>query len=482
MNTYPVNLLLQEKRCLIVGGSRVATRKLERLLISEAAVTVIARRASARIREAAETGEIILIERDFEETDLDGFFLVFAATNDRALNRKIIDASKKRAVICCAADENWRDSSFITPATVSCGDIVIAVSSQGTSCRKTRLIKENLARHISSIENAQLTVIGTDHNCLSLAQREPLHLLGERLERAGEMIRQIWGIHGFALLNTCNRVELITAAHLDDATLKLLKIILGFDKLNDDDFYIKTGHAAFRHLCLTVAGLHSQTPGEKHIAGQFKKACELAEKRGWAGSLLRSLHDHVLQISRLIRTAIAPHLHGIDIEELALEFVKSRHPDLKKLHCAVLGSGETGTRLTALLVNEKLEVCWFYRSEKPSLSQESIKIYPLEKVKKILPEIDIIFTALGGDEAFITAEFAPYLKAGVEIIDLGTPRNVAAVSNAGSISNMDDLKHWHRRKNCDMAKVMKIADETIREQQEVYERFRKSYIDGRKGQ
>jgi glutamyl-tRNA reductase len=359
---------------------------------------------------------------------------------------------------------------------------VIAVSSQGTSCRKTRLIKENLARHITSIENAELTVIGTDHNCLSLTEREPLHLAGKSLEHAGEMIRQIWGIHGFALLNTCNRVELITAAHLDDATLKMLKMILGFDKLNENDFYIKTGHAAFRHLCLTVAGLYSQTPGEKHIAGQFKKACELAEKRGWAGSLMHSLHDHVLQISRMVRNAVAPYLHGIDIEDLALEFVKSRHSNLTKLRCAVLGSGETGTQLTALLANEKLETCWFYRSEKPSCFEDNIRVYPLEKVKEILPDIDIIFTALGGEEAFITAEFAPCLKAGVEIIDLGTPRNVEAVSTAGSISNMDDLKHWHRRKNCDMPKVMKIADETIRKQQDVYERFRKSYIDGRKGQ
>jgi glutamyl-tRNA reductase len=481
MNTYPVNLLLQAKRCLIVGGGRVATRKLERLLISEAAVTVIARRVSTRIREAAETGKIIFIERDFREADLDGFFLAFAATDDRALNRKIIDATAKRAIICCSTDENWRDSSFITPATVSCGDIVIAVSSQGTSCRKTRLIKENLARHITSIENAELTVIGTNHNCLSLAQREPLHLVGERLERAGEMIRQIWGIHGFALLNTCNRVELITAAHLDDATLKMLKMILGFDKLNENDFYIKTDHAAFQHLCLTVAGLYSQTPGEKHIAGQFKRACELAEKRGWAGSLVHSLHDHVLQISRMIRNAVAPHLHGIDIEDLALEFIKSRHPELTKLRCAVLGSGETGTQLTQLLTKEKLEVCWFYRNKKPSLGQDNVTVHALEKLKDILPDIDIIFTALGGEEAFITSEFAPHLKAGVEIIDLGTPRNVAAVSTAGSITNMDDLKHWHRRENCDMPKVMKIADKTIREQQEIYERFRKSYIDGRKG-
>ncbi len=60
MNTYPVNLLLQGKRCLIVGGGRVAARKLKGLLASGAAVTVIARRASGRIREAA---EIIFIER-----------------------------------------------------------------------------------------------------------------------------------------------------------------------------------------------------------------------------------------------------------------------------------------------------------------------------------------------------------------------------------------------------------------------------------
>lgn len=482
MFTYPVNLLLSDRKCLIVGGGKVASRKLERLINSGAQVTVIAPNACSTITEAANAGKISLLKEEFNPDDLNGVHLVFAATADRGVNRQIIQAAENLGIICCAVDENWRNGNFITPASVTRGDITLAVSSQGTSCRKSKLIKDNLARHIACIENAELTVIGTDHEHLPLSEREPLHLVNDRFEKAGAMISQIWGIQGFALLNTCNRVELIAAAHLEPGMMDMLKLMLGLDKLNQDQYYTKTGLEAFSHLCLTVAGLKSQTPGEKHIAGQFKRAFELAEQREWAGALIQSLHDNVLRVSRLIRTATAPLLHGIEIEELAVEYAKSINQHLSEMDCAVLGTGETGSGLVHLLNRHKINATCFYRSNYPNHLTDGGYPKPLTELNKHISDFDVIFCAMSGSEPYLTEEFEPLLKDGVHLIDLGIPRNVSLESDRVQLCNLDDLKHWHRRENCDFEKVIATALKVVEEQREVYERFRKSYIDGRQGQ
>ena len=482
MFTYPVNLILDRRKCLIVGGGKVASRKLGRLMESGALITVITPKASQTIESAAETGKICLIKKEFRPEDLIGFYLVFAATADSELNRQIIQTAGQQGIICCAVDENWSDGSFITPASMTSGDITLAISSQGTACRKSRLIKDNLARHITCIENAELTVIGTDHEHLPLSDREPLHLVDERLEKAGAMISQIWGIQGFVLLNTCNRVELIAAAHTDDGVIDMLKMVLGLNSLKENQYYIKSGFEAFSHLCLTVAGLKSQTPGEKHIAGQFKKAFELAEQREWAGALIQSLHDNVLRVSRLIRNATSPLLHGIDIEELAVDYAKSLPPSFSELKCAVLGTGETGTGLVRLLKQHNVKATCFYRSNIPDQVADSADFKSLTELKEYIHNFDLIYCALGGNEPYLTEKFKPLLKSGAYIIDLGIPRNVSLESERIHICNMEDLKHWHRRANCDLEQVIATAEKVIEEQREVYERFRKSYIDGRQGQ
>jgi len=264
--------------------------------------------------------------------------------------------------------------------------------------------------------------------------------------------------------------------------LDMLKLILGLNTLKEEQYYIKRGFEAFSHLCQTVAGLKSQTPGEKHIAGQFKKAFELAEQREWAGALIQSLHDNVLRVSRLVRTATSPLLHGIDIEELAVDYAESLNRPLSEQKCAVLGTGETGTGLVHLLKQHNVKATCFYRSNIPDQLADCVEVKPLTELKEFIHDFDLIYCALGANEPYLTEEFEPLLKSGAYIIDLGIPRNVSLESERIHICNMEDLKHWHRRANCDLKQVIATAAKVIEEQREVYERFRKSYIDGRQKQ
>ena len=86
---------------------------------------------------------------------------------------------------------------------------MISISSGISNCRQSKLIKNNLSRHIESLSAAHLIVVGTDHHHLGVEERESFHLSGEKFDRAGFMIMQLVGIHEFMILNTCNRIEVI---------------------------------------------------------------------------------------------------------------------------------------------------------------------------------------------------------------------------------------------------------------------------------
>ncbi len=97
---YPVLLDLQDQPCLVVGAGSVAGRKVRGLLDVGACVTVIAPTASRVVRVAAEAGELAWEPRTFAPTDLSapgaGWRLVFAATDDHALNHQVVAAATAR--------------------------------------------------------------------------------------------------------------------------------------------------------------------------------------------------------------------------------------------------------------------------------------------------------------------------------------------------------------------------------------------------
>ena len=485
MNTYPVNLLIKNKRCLIIGGGKVAVRKLTALLDSGALVSVIDPKPSAKMKKAAESGTITLYERDFIESDLDGASLIYLATSDRAFNREVIELATPRGILICSVDANWNKGSFITPASINHNDITIAVSSQGVACRKTKLIKDNLARHIDSIENTGLMVIGTDHNLVGLDRREYIHLSGGRMDNAGKLIMTLWGVQEFMLLNTCNRVEVIAAGHDDDAIIEMIKMILKLEWLEPGQYYVKSGFEAFRHMCMVTSGMLSQTPGENHITAQFKKTFDDAQDKGWSGSLMKTLKDHILHVSKHIRTDVVPMLKVFEIEELALAFLKSRVPKLKGKHVLLAGTGIIGRAMKDLLVKEGCTIDWIFYSNEPEAKEKEVATARLNMLGAKLPDADIIISALSTEHPIISKEMAHFFKDDVEAIDLGSPRNIAAaLANDENIklTDMEDLKHWHRRNNCDMESVLKKANGIIDEHRDIYERFRKSFIDGRQGQ
>ncbi|RPH50597.1 MAG: bifunctional precorrin-2 dehydrogenase/sirohydrochlorin ferrochelatase [Desulfobacteraceae bacterium] len=145
MRYYPVNLDIQNRKCLVVGGGEVGTRKVLTLIECGASVTVVSIMASEKLLKLAESGIIELKRRPYTGTDLDGTFLVICATDNEELNLQVSRDAGKINILCNIADRP-EACNFILPALVKRGSLVIAVSTSGKSPAFAKKIRKDLER------------------------------------------------------------------------------------------------------------------------------------------------------------------------------------------------------------------------------------------------------------------------------------------------------------------------------------------------
>lgn len=137
---------VQGRRVVIVGGGRVAVRKVRSLLECGACVTVISPEIEPELQFLTARDAIQWIGRRFEEAALDRIqdpVLVFGTTDQREVNEQIYRAAVKRGIPCNIADDP-EFCTFTVPAVVTRGDLTIAVSTGGASPALARRIRERL--------------------------------------------------------------------------------------------------------------------------------------------------------------------------------------------------------------------------------------------------------------------------------------------------------------------------------------------------
>lgn len=144
---YPVSLRVEGKCCVVIGGGAVAQRKVQDLLKAGAQVRVIAPDVSPDIASLARDGQVEWHPRAASETDVEGAFLVIAATDDRDLNARIAAAADAAGKLANAVDQP-DDCSFFVPATVRRGPILLTVSTGGASPALARRIRQKLETEI----------------------------------------------------------------------------------------------------------------------------------------------------------------------------------------------------------------------------------------------------------------------------------------------------------------------------------------------
>ena len=157
MRYLPINLDIRGRKVIIVGGGPVAERKCFTLMSAGADVTVIAPEITGALQGLCEQGGIIHLCREYISGDLENVFLVFAATNDGEVNGRVAEEAKSRGIMADITDLP-QFGTFISPAVVSRGELLISVSTGGEVPALAGRIREELEARYGP-EYAELTGI-----------------------------------------------------------------------------------------------------------------------------------------------------------------------------------------------------------------------------------------------------------------------------------------------------------------------------------
>ncbi len=148
---YPLFLKLGGRPVLVVGAGAVAERKIEGLLEAGARVLVVAPSATARVEALARDGAIEWQRRAFVEGDLEGRWLVIAATSDADVQGRVGSSCANRRIFCVAVDDPPNASAY-AGAVVRRPPFTVALSSSGETPALTRLLREVIELALPSDE------------------------------------------------------------------------------------------------------------------------------------------------------------------------------------------------------------------------------------------------------------------------------------------------------------------------------------------
>lgn len=143
MGTYPIMMNMKDKVVVVVGGGRIAYRKLMGLLQAGAQITVISPMIHEKIEKLLTRNQLNWKKKLFEPTDLAGALFVIAATNDKNVNGNVALSAQNNQLVNIV--DHPKMSHFHVPAKLQRGDLTISVATGGASPILSKVIRNELA-------------------------------------------------------------------------------------------------------------------------------------------------------------------------------------------------------------------------------------------------------------------------------------------------------------------------------------------------
>ena len=159
MKLFPLFVKLEGRRCLVVGAGAIAESKISGLVDTGAQVRVVAPKATTKVWSWARAGKIEWQRRGFESADLDGAFLVVAATSSTQVQEQIFVEAQRRGVLCNIVDVPHL-CDFYYPAVMRRGALQIAISTTGQSPALAQRLRKELERQFGPEYEEWLKAIG----------------------------------------------------------------------------------------------------------------------------------------------------------------------------------------------------------------------------------------------------------------------------------------------------------------------------------
>ncbi len=156
---YPINVNIDGKNCIVLGGGRVAERKVGSLLKCGGAVTVISPGLTPRLKTLLSQGSIQHTDRDYRPGDLKDAFLVFGATDDPRVNAEASQEARGNGILVNIVDTP-EICNFIVPSVMDRDDLVIAISTNGKSPALAKRVRQELETLYGEEYGLFLTILG----------------------------------------------------------------------------------------------------------------------------------------------------------------------------------------------------------------------------------------------------------------------------------------------------------------------------------
>ncbi|HID09884.1 MAG TPA: glutamyl-tRNA reductase [Candidatus Latescibacteria bacterium] len=501
----PVELNLEGKRVLIVGGGEVAERKLSKVLEGNPlSVRVVAPEVSPGVERLAFEG-VEVVERVFEPGDVEGFDIVFVTTDDPDLNRRVAELAKREGAWVNVADRPEL-CDFFMPAFVRKGSLLITVSTGGSAPGFASALRNmiehhqplnQLSRALEAFSKVRREVVdrafrGRRELLLALAKeyiegtscgiRRRIYLIGFSHKTAPLAVREeaLRALEGLSdgleervLLSTCNRVELYFCS--EDFAELLLKLP---DSLKEH-LYFKAGRDVLKHLALVASGCDSLALGEVQIARQVRKAYEEAKAAGKVGKILSRLFESGFKASKEIRSRTGIQEVSVSVPNLAVKLARKKVPNMVPEHAGVLGTGEMAELILRNLGLKGVRA--FGRNlERLRFFEERYRAIPsrMGQLEEVLGGLRVLFVATSSPEPLLTREMVDRALGNgrLLIVDVSVPRNVEeCVGELDGVECIftDDLREVaqeHARKKAEeLREAEKISEREAEEFWEWYE-------------
>lgn len=165
--TYPVNLRLGGRRCLVVGGGTVALSKVTGLIEAGAVVHIVAPRVNEELAALVARPDVAVTAeaRAYREGEVAGYRLVITATDDPAVNRAVFVDGEGAGVWVNSADDP-ANCSFTLPAQVRRGDLMVTISTSGRSPALAAWLRRRFSDDLGPEYEALLDLLGGEREAL----------------------------------------------------------------------------------------------------------------------------------------------------------------------------------------------------------------------------------------------------------------------------------------------------------------------------
>jgi glutamyl-tRNA reductase len=300
-----------------------------------------------------------------------------------------------------------------------------------------------------------LFFLGASHHTAPLAVREKLALDATRAGALAARLQATSSVREFALLNTCNRVELYGVAQ-DPAALAGLRAVIAETTgcapgELDGVLRQRQNHEVVSHLFAVASGLDSQIVGETEILGQVKAAYEAALARRWTGPVLNRVFQKTFQAAKHVRTHTRIGEGQISVASVAVDLAEKIYGTLSPVNVLVVGAGDIGLK-TVQAFQSRGAKSITVASRTLSKAEETAAAAggwaaSLADLPEILSAADIVASSTSAPGLVLTRELvaAAMRKRAARplfLIDLALPRDIdpeaATLANV-FLYNLDDL-------------------------------------------